>query len=291
VQVGEIQANQRDAERVLDAVPPAPRVPSERAKRMLFKYQGGAKVMLILGIVFTLTGLPFVLIFCRALPGQIALALSSRETPASVTAPELQTNVSVNGRNPTLIAFTYELDGETYEGECSTLDSAVIRRAQGALGGLMITRKTGETDGVGAATEQVPLTLTARYSPLNPRWAALAGTSYGFFPPWTAFVLLFPGIGLLMLIVTHRAHKRQRVAFVRGSVTLGEVTEAGYDLNTTMNGRHPFRVRWQFEALGQRYTGKLSNMDSAELAEFPAGQAVAVLYEPENPKRNTLWIR
>lgn len=81
-------------------------------------------------------------------------------------------------------------------------------------------------------------------------------------------------------------------AFARGRAAIGKVTFAGYARNYRLNGRNPFEVAWQFQADdGKRYDGMLSAMDPKELAGLVETDALVVLYDPNDPRANTVWIQ
>src|SRR5262249_25199515 len=100
----------------LGHVPPPPRQPSARAKDIVFAYQGSQKVMLLIGAMFLAMGMLFAVIFCWGLPVDIAIALGGRPTTGTVTSTEVQRNVTVNGRHPSLIHFRYQVNGAWHEG-------------------------------------------------------------------------------------------------------------------------------------------------------------------------------
>lgn len=271
----------------VDRVPPPPRTPTPRARRLLFKYAGSQKVMLVLGLAFLLIGTLFSVIFGRALPGQIALLISSERVPVTVTEAEVLRNTTINGHHPVRIHFEYEVDGARHESSSSTIDGAVNARVQIALGAdgpqPLAERPTSDTDAL-------PTAFFAEVSTIRPEWAQLEGTNYGVFPPWTAFVFLFPTIGLIVFVLAVRSNRREIRAFTRGKPTSGQVVSAGLNRSYTINNRHPYEVRWEFSIDGTTYEGKLSSMKMTALADMHEGSDVVVLYDPNNPKVNTVFL-
>lgn len=243
----------------LAAVPPPPREPSPRARKLIYAYAGSQAVLLLVGAIFFLVGAPLSLIFCRSLPGELALTVLGTPASATVESTRLQTNVRVNGVHPTEVVFTF--DGHRVES--STLEP----------GGL----------GPGA-------TAAIEYVPGKPEWARLRGGSYGTFPVWVGFVLLFPLVGAVLVAGAVRSNRREIRAFRDGHATSGRVTNVGLDRSVRVNGRHPLKVDWTFEVLGRQFEGSLSSLDPEQLRDFRSGDQVTVLYDPDQPKVNTVWV-
>ena len=62
----------------LDAVPPAPREPSPRARELIFRYQGSQKVLLLVGAIFLAIGVLLSVPMNWGLPSDLALSVGGR---------------------------------------------------------------------------------------------------------------------------------------------------------------------------------------------------------------------
>ncbi len=249
---------------LLAAVPPSPRQPSARARKLVFGYRGSQGAKLILGIVFTLMGLLFTAIFCWGVPVDVYLLAAGKQVEGAVVGTEVQTHITVNDEHPTLISFTYELDGKLFQGSSSSLDYELIDRAQPGA--------------------KLPVEAAGGF-------ARVKGTTYAAFGYLPMFVLIFPVVGLFFLISTVRSNRREIEAFVNGIPTLARVVYSGQDFSVKVNGRSPFKVAWEFNAQdGKVYKGELTSMDRAELDGLIDAQDIPVVYLREDPKTNTAYV-
>lgn len=249
----------------LDAIPRVPRSPSPRARSLVFGYRGAQGVMLLIGLIFLGVGTLISSIFCWGLPGDLALAAAATPAQASVVSTEIVNNVKVNGAHPTLLKFRYRVAGENYDGESSTLDSSLRRLPKGAA-------------------------VSIEYLPFAPRIARIVGTTRSMMGYTPVFVLIFPLVGAGLAFGAWRSNRREIRAFVHGTPILGQITYKGPDTSVTVNGRHPFKLEWQFQVGGAPYTGSFSTMNRGELGELANATELAVLYDPSKPAVNTLWI-
>ncbi|HUJ24600.1 MAG TPA: DUF3592 domain-containing protein [Myxococcales bacterium] len=252
----------------VSSVPPPPRDPSPRARELVWKLHGGQGVTMAVGAIFMLAGLAMAVPFNWGLTADIAISASSRTVHARVLSRDLDRSTTINGRHPTEIRFTYSVDGQRYEGRSSTTSESLVRDAQ--------------------PDATVPIAVSS----LNPGWARLPGTTRSTFGYVGLVVLLFPLIGALMLVFSVRAHLRERHVFRYGTPAMAKVVSFGPDYSTRINGRHPFRVRWEFRVDGDArvFTGTLSSMTMLSLEDLGKSEEIVVLYDPDNPEINTAWV-
>ena len=246
-------------------VPPAPREPSPRARRLVYRYAGSQFVLLLVGAIFLAIGVPMGAVFCWYVPAEVALDLIGKAGTAQVVSAEIDGRTVINGHNPRRIVFKLEAGGGAVEGDSLSTDERFDKLSPG---------DTVEVD----------------YVPGHPVWARVRGSRFSLFGYFGLFVLIFPGVGGALLFFAVRSNRREIRAFRFGTPAMAKVTFAGPDTSTTMNGRHPFQVVWSLERNGEKYEGSISSMDPTELEGYAQSQELVVLYDPENPAINTLWV-
>lgn len=231
----------------------------------MLAYQGRQRILLIVGVIFMVTGLPIALAF--GLPSFIDVALDVEGEPceAEVLAAELQTNVRINHRYPTEIRFRCTAGGVGYESTSSTLDGELVARA---------------TPGARVEAEVLPSLAVGR----------VKGTTYAMMGYFGLLFFLHPIVGAVVAFVAVRSNRRESWAFVHGTAVRGRVVRREEDRHSRMNRRRPWIVGWEFEVDGQRYEGSLSHMDKAELERAIPTDEVVVLYDPERPGANTAYV-
>ena len=253
-------------EAALAHIPPAPRTPSKRARELIYKYQGSQSVVLLVGGFFLCIGIIFAIVFSGGALADLAISLSVRQVTGHVIDAELDRQVTINGRHPTLIRFRFSDDsGVERQGQSSTLDSNLAESIPGA---------------------EVPVEVSRS----NLEWARVRGTTYSSFGPWGLLTLLFPGIGALLVFFAVRSNRREIRAFSDGRPILARVMSAGPDRSTKINGRHPMQVSWEFTVSGEVFSGSISCMQVTLIEDLMEKKELAVLYEPTNPAINTVWV-
>jgi hypothetical protein len=65
-------------------------------------------------------------------------------------------------------------------------------------------------------------------------------------------------------------------------------TEIRENYSVTINGRHPWTIRYQFQANGQSQEGKVTTLNPPGHA-LQLGKAVCVLYLPTDPKWSSIF--
>ncbi|MCA1827580.1 MAG: DUF3592 domain-containing protein [Myxococcales bacterium] len=250
----------------LDSIPPAPREPSPRARELIFRYQGGQKAFLLVGIIFTVVGLALAVPFNWGVPADLAIAASGRTQHARVLSAQVDPSVKINGRHPTVIRFAYSVDGHRYQAQSSTLDGALIGDAR--------------------PEASIPIEISS----VNPAWARVAGSTRSMFGYGALFALLFPVLGLVLAFFAVRSNRREIRAFVHGEPARAKVVFFGADRSVQINGRNRFKLAWEFRVGDRVCSGSLSSMSMLALEDLGKSEEVVVLYDPADPDVNTVWV-
>jgi hypothetical protein len=248
------------------SVPPAPRNPSERARQLLFKYQGSQFVILLVGVGFLGIGGVLTAVFDWRLPEDVALSLGGHASTGRVVATEVEQNVTINDRHPMLIEFRYDVDGREHVATSHALDHAVIASAQ------------PDTD--------VPIEVAT----LNPSWARIRGTTASYLGLFGLLVLVGPAMGAILIFFAVQSKRREIRAFINGQPITARVVFAGTETRVKMNGRNPFVVRWEFTVEGQSFKGSVSSMERPLIGPLMRQKELTVLYVPDNPRINTVYV-
>lgn len=122
-------------------------------------------------------------------------------------------------------------------------------------------------------------------------WATLGD---GSLDPGDPDALQFGGMalmgGVVLLVTTTRTNRREVRAFRHGLPAQGRIIRRDFDMATSINGKHPFEVVWEFDANGVSHHGRLSHVDRELVERALPGSEVTVLYDPADPSANTAWI-
>lgn len=250
--------------RPAEMVPPAPRVPSARARELIHAYAGTQRITLIVGVAFLLGGSLFALIFCQGIGVDLALALAGKHHAGVVESSRVRSDIEINGANPHEIRFRYEYGDKKLSGVSTSTDTSVALQPGSA----------------------VDIELV----PWKPEWARMQGTTASTFGLWASFVLAFPLVGFVLTVTVVRENQREIRAHRDGVPTEATVVFRGPDTSASSNDEHPFLIRWEFHIAGKRYEGKLSHKEERAIADLGLNGEIVVLYDPNNPKVNTAYV-
>ena len=105
------------------------------------------------------------------------------------------------------------------------------------------------------------------------------------------FVLL--GVGLLgaggaALIWRYQGAQKVVSVLRDGEAARGEIVEVRENYSVSVNGRHPWVIRYQFQANGAREEGAVTTLN-APAQQIQPGNAVSVLFLPSAPKWNSIY--
>ncbi|MFN0059857.1 MAG: DUF3592 domain-containing protein [Planctomycetota bacterium] len=116
--------------------------------------------------------------------------------------------------------------------------------------------------------------------------------------PWWRLPLIFTsvgfvlgGVGLVLVTKTLAACSRHLGLLRDGFAAVGTVTAVEENLRVRINQRHPRFLRYQFtDAVGQLHSERSSYLPREFEHRFAPGAAIVVLYDPNDPTKNTVDI-
>jgi Predicted membrane protein len=264
--VGGAQGGRFQAWGPSELAPPAPRTPSAAAKKLVLGYQGKERVLLWIGGIFLLLGLPFCFIFLAGVTSDLRLFVGAERASATVTSLVLETSYEINGAHPTRIGFAYQDLGVRREAQSYTTRPSVLGSLE-----------------VGGPVE-------IEHLPGSAGVARVVGTTVGPLGPAVAFVLIFPLAGAALLGWAIQMNQRQVRAYRSGRAVRGLVRSRGVDETVSSNGEHPTKIVWEFQVDGRPYQGELSSFEHMMLRQVVPTDEVVVVYDPAEPKHNTLYF-
>jgi len=231
----------------------------------VFAFNASQKVLGLVGGIFTIVGLPFVIAFAGQVPSDLSIAFAGRPATAQVVSAEPDYSTTVNGRHPTEVRFSYSVGDRTYQARSSSLDEALLSLEPNAA-------------------------VNIEVASFRPAWARVTGTTRSWTGYFGLFSLIFPLLGATLLAVAIRSRRRAVRAFTFGMPVVARVVQAGLDGSVQINGRHPFQVVWQFQIEGETYEGKVSTMDSFLIEPIAQASEIIVLHDRDDPRVNTVFI-
>jgi hypothetical protein len=120
-----------------------------------------------------------------------------------------------------------------------------------------------------------------------------AGLTIGIITAFVGIPFLLLGIAFLGIgsgVCLWRYQIAQKVVDVlrTGEAARGKIVDVRENYSVSVNGQHPWIIRYQFQALGQALEGKIATMNQPGLSMQP-GKAVCVLYLTTAPQWNSIY--
>ena len=256
----------------LTDVPSPPRTPSERAQKHLLGFQGGRRVMLLIGATFLVMGGLATSLTIGGVVADLSVALSGETTQGTIKAVET-TDERIQVRplffgatveDAVQLDFAYTADGQERSARVLAFDQSLLKLQPGA-------------------------TVTVEYSTWSPDTARVEGTSLNL-NGWLSWLMpVFALIGLLIVPVTLLDWWSSRRVYASGEAIMAEVTDYGRSDSASSGGKALIRVKYRFKVDGKEYEGFFSHQDPELMKQFDH-DTIAVLYDPEAPTTNLPWM-
>ncbi len=106
--------------------------------------------------------------------------------------------------------------------------------------------------------------------------------------PFLLLGVAFLGIGGWVLIGRYQEAQNVVKVLREGEAARGQIVEIQENYSVRINGRHPWVIRYQFQANGQSHEGKVTTLNQPG-QQLQAGKAVCILYLPTAPKWNSIY--
>lgn len=233
------------------------------------------------GLLFTILGaalgcgLP---VFFYVLGGYVwptvdlALDREHASATAAITDKQCIRHTNVNSRHPWKIAFQFTTPGGT------TVDAV------------------GYTFDPSFADRQAGDAIEVEYAPADP-WQARPVGGTAALMPLSVYLLILATlgpeliIGLVLLALTWVRARNERVLLAFGPGTGAEVIDVRRVSYIRFGSRHPHDVYYRFAgSLGREVTGRDRTYHYAWAEALKPGDTVGVVYHPELPEANVLWL-
>lgn len=140
----------------------------------------------------------------------------------------------------------------------------------------------------GPRPPDAPRSIPARYRRRTLLWKNTFALVGAFFTVIMFWSLVFPLIGIPMWIYGHRKAKRWLEALERGTATRGRLQSVEKDLSQTINGRHPWKLAFEFDTPDGLRQGTIEAWDPVH-GKRPPGEHLWVVYQPERQDHYALW--
>jgi len=106
--------------------------------------------------------------------------------------------------------------------------------------------------------------------------------------PFLLLGLTFLGAGGGVLIWRYQETQKVVKVLREGEATLGQIVDIQENYSVSVNGRHPWIIRYQFQANGQGQEGQVTTLNQPG-QQLQEGKAVRVLYLQTAPQWNSIY--
>ncbi len=106
--------------------------------------------------------------------------------------------------------------------------------------------------------------------------------------PFLLIGIAFFGSGVGVLIWRYQVSQMVVSVLREGEAAIGEITDVDENYSVTINGQHPWIIKYQFQVNGLQYEGKTTTL-SKPAKQLQAGKAAYVLYLPNITKWSSIY--
>ena len=190
---------------------------------------------------------------------------SAATIDAQVEKIHIEPNMRVNGRHPTAIHYSFEINGKRYRGKSRTLNHQLIE----------------------AAKENKSVAVL--HLPQNPQINKIVGTNYSFFGYFCLFPLAFSVVGGALFMYGFFNARAQYRLVHEGAITTGKVTAMKTNPYTRSHRRNQLVITYEFTApTHETFSNSYRTFDYDRYGNLSVGSEVSVIYDEFFPRRNTL---
>ena len=261
-------------------ISPAPRKVSKEARSVFFRFKPAEQIqifyafipLLVLGILL----LPFTFLLRNSLT---QLLINSgwkyQKLPAIIVAKEKNKTNENKGKTFVLygLQFRYKVGKTAYQGV------QFVWERQGKP-----QFRKGQK-------------IKVECSTLLPRFARIAGLHEFTERSRTILFIIFTLVVLLLYLFGYWLYQATKPRRLRkwlsrhGIPASALLTELTADQETLVNGQHPIKLVWEFEALGNTHEGFYSTMRKNELTLIGKDKIyIPILYHPNNPSQSIPYL-
>lgn len=237
--------------------PPRPVPPAVRKEAM----KRVPLIITLMGLLFAAFGVPFVGIFVPwRLPDDLSLSAGGVTAPDAVVLREESTGMSENDRR----VYRYVFEFETAAGE----------------------RMTGTCYRTGSSF-QAGQRVDAQYLSARPAVSRIAGTRLSPFGWGGGFVIIFPIVGLCMVVFPLRSRGRLMRLLRRGRFATGRIVSVdATNVRVNKEMRHRVTVTFShgFDTQTTTYAAYGADVLLAQQKQA-AGESIGLLYDERDPRR------
>lgn len=256
-------------------VPDAPRpVPKWFFMRRMWAMAFCGLLLTILGLAFGI-GLPvFFYISSGGILPTVDLSLDRDHASAEavITDKDYMRYTNINNRHPWRVSFRFTTpEGANADAVGYTLDRSFA------------DREVGDT-------------IDVEYDPDDPSLARPVGGSAAM-PPLIVYLLVFAIlvpeviIGIILLMLTWTRARSEHLLLAHGQGADAEVVAVKKVWHISVGTKRPFDVYYQFTgSLGRKVTGRDRTYHYAWAEALKPGEKVGVVYHPQAPEVNVLWL-
>lgn len=167
-------------------------------------------------------------------------------------------NAKVNNQQIYRYNFMYNVNGQTYENSSYAPSNSEIQEGQN---------------------------VAIEYGSLNPNRARIVGMSSSVFPTGVAFILLFPLVGLIFMLIG-LVNGIKALGLIRnGKFTTGKRISAT-PTNTKINNQTVFAYEFEFSTGTQKHIAKCKTHLRSKVEDEALEK---ILYNPKNPAQSVIY--